>query len=42
MHGTVASLWGPELPIRLPDKEECWQHWACSYNLCGEIRALDT
>ena len=25
---------------RILDKEECWQHWACSYSLCGEIRAI--
>ena len=23
--------------IIIPDKEECWQHWTCSYSLCGDI-----
>ena len=23
-------------------KKERWQHWTCSYSLCGEVRALDT
>ena len=23
-------------------KKECWQHWTCSYSLCGEVRPLDT
>ena len=27
--------------IMILDKEECWQHWTCSYSLCVEIRALN-
>ena len=35
--GTTSS----DLDIMILVKEECWQHWTCSYNLCSEIRALD-
>ena len=42
MKCTQANAQFSDCDIIILDKVVCWQHWACCYSLCGEIRALDT